>query len=214
MHAIPRLILAFALALFIPTASAIDGPMWSAFATPLCHHVGTPGPAIPSPDGKLAVVVVDETIEVVRQGDDTRLTSAVIPAPCLSELAWSPDSSAFFLTSSEGGWVGTWSVTVFSVSSSGVTRRSVGAHALEAFKKRFARCPDEYPNVTAVAWHQSGEEILLVVEMPCHSSCEDMCRFMGFRVNTSDDLVLESLDQSEVVARWAKLIGHRLRAAG
>jgi hypothetical protein len=208
--------LSFAFALSGSLLFASEPPEWAGRATSLRHFAGTPGPRVPSPDGRYVAVANDDlyTLNILRRSDGSRVNREPIFAlSSLSELEWAPDSSAFFITSSEGGSVGTWSVSVFRVSRTSVTQATVGATALADFKKRYPRCPDEYPNVVAVDWSGTSAQLLLAVEMPCHSSCQDMCSYLGYRIRVKDDAILEQLDESEVVVRWADHIGPRLRPA-
>jgi hypothetical protein len=105
--------------------------------------------------------------------------------------------------------VGTWSVTLYTISPSDVTDSDPGTFALSDFKQYFARkpmkpdsdCLDQYPNVVAVAWEGGSKKLLLAVEMPCHSGCEYMCKWLGYIVSAEDGKIIKRLKESETRAK-------------
>ena len=130
----------------------------------------------------------------------TPLSGKHLEVETLSELLWAPDSTAFAITSSEGGAVGTWSVAVYRVRDGAIIEPAKAA--LKAFAREYPNCPHEYPNAGAAGWSKGSTFIHLVVEMPCHSSCADMCRFRGYVVNSASGQIVERLSESEVRKRW------------
>jgi hypothetical protein len=82
--------------------------------------------------------------------------------------------------------------------------------AVADFKQRFPNCPDEHPNVAAVDWLQGSAELALVVQMPCHSSCSDMCQIIGYVINPVTGIIARRLSATEVRREWAGAIGPRL----
>jgi hypothetical protein len=134
--------------------------------------------AVVSPDSTITLTVRDSEMTV----SGPSVTSRSIGIDSLSEILWAPDSKAFAITSSDGGWVGTWTVTVHW--RDGRTTNPSKA-ALQRFKREFPMCPDEFPNVAAVGWAQSSRNLRVLVEMPCRSSCPQMCKFRGFVVDSN-----------------------------
>lgn len=157
---------------------------------------------VTSPDSSMTLTVRDSEMTV--SGPSVPARKYGIDS--LSEILWAPDSKAFAVTSSEGGWVGTWSVTVYW--KSGRTTDPSKA-ALQRFRREFPKCPDEYPNVAAVGWTQGSRNLRVLVEMPCHSSCKQMCKFRGYVVDSTDGHVVERLSEDAVKHRWRKFLGER-----
>jgi hypothetical protein len=194
--------------------------MWSAAASYLW-----PGPtaladlpqggrnlSVASPNGKLRITVNDIELQVVTEESRTRLSKEFIGVTSLAEILWAPDSSAFFLTQSDGGWVGTWSITAYRVTSAGVSKSLAQIVALADFRRKFSRCPDEYPNVAGVAWLNGSKRLLLVAEMPCHSGCVDMCKLLGYVVDPVSGSIFERVSEKDMKTRWKTLLGPRLLA--
>lgn len=63
------------------------------------------GIRIPSPDGRSLLVVRDWNLTVVRPAQ-AGTNSSPFYLDGIAEVGWAPDSSAFFITRSDGGWVG------------------------------------------------------------------------------------------------------------
>lgn len=84
------------------------------------------------------------------------------------------------------------------------------ASALAGFEQRFAKCPEEFPSLAAVDWLEGSRELAVVVEMPCHSSSSDMCRFNGYIIDPVSGVISRRLTESDVRREWAGAIGPRL----
>jgi len=100
----------------VSTPVAVNGGAFSRTATSIWHGGAT---VIPSPNGEKAILVrppkapaSDETHEVVVRAYGREFPTDV-GALVNAEAAWAPDSSAFFVTFSDGGNVGTYHVKVF-----------------------------------------------------------------------------------------------------
>ena len=115
------------------------------------------------------------------------------------------------ITESDGGAVGTWSIMVYSISSKGLTSSQPTDLVIADFKKRFPKCPDEFPNVAAVSWLQATNQIAVVAQMPCQSSCSDMCKILGYIIDPVTGVIARRLRASEVHKEWAGALGPALR---
>ena len=166
---------------------------------------------VASPDLAITTRVTDIELTLVDRNNPTRFAQTSIPVSSLAEVLWARDSSAFALTQSNGGWVGTWSVKVHRLRSTGLSESEPGRRALADFKRLFPRCPDDYPNVAAVDWLDGSSRLRLVLEMPCHSSCTHMCRMAGYVVDAEGGAVIERLPEAEVLRGWKAVIGARFR---
>ncbi len=140
---------------------------------------------IPSPDGRKEIVVkppewpdAEETHTVlVRAAGHAYRTR--IGALVNAEAAWSPDSTAFFVTYSDGGMVGTYHVMVVYVTNSGLRVVEPVPNGRRLFKPT---CFDpEVPNVGAIGWvGQDSDRLAIAVQVPPHSSCASMGTFKAF----------------------------------
>jgi hypothetical protein len=196
----PRTVLAVMAAVSIP-ATARGG----AFSRAAVSIRGGGARTISSPDGTKAILIrppripgSDENHEVVVRayGREHRTTAGALVN---AEVAWAPDSTAFFVTYSEGGNVGTYHVKLVHVTASGL---AVTEPIPEGRKLGAPTCVDvESPNVGAVRWTGRGSRRLLVaVQVPPHSSCADMGTFSLFEIE---------LPRARVIKKWSQLDGKK-----
>jgi hypothetical protein len=97
--------------------------------------------ALASPDGRITLRIDDWRLLVT---GDTPLSRKELGVETLSEILWAPDSSAFAVTSSDGGLIGTWSVAVYRIRDGTII--DPAEIALPAFEREFPRCQSNYPN--------------------------------------------------------------------
>jgi len=122
----------------------------------------------------------------------------------LSELLWSEDSSAFTVTSSDGGWVGGWSVEVFLIKYSQIERVDVSSQAKKDVMRRY-QCDEpqnEEPNLVAVAWREGSSQLLLVAQVPPHSSCREMGKLFGYIVSVPSGKIVERFSEARLRNEW------------
>jgi hypothetical protein len=175
--------------------------------------------AVVSPNGQLMIEVKNSELAVVRTTDGSKINKKEIGVESLAEILWAPDSTAFVITSSDGGYVGTWSVSLHRIRENDIAISDPGTLALSDFKRYFSRkpmksdsdCPNEYPNVVAVGWVDGSHKLLLAVEMPCHSGCEYMCNWLGYIVNADQGNIQKRLNALETQSTWKSLVGPRLK---
>jgi hypothetical protein len=163
-----------------------------------------------APDGQVEFRIHDTEGYVIR-GSDRR--SEPIGVQSLAEVLWAADSTAFALTESDGGLIGTWSVTVYNVAKPGITRLTAADAAVRAdYRQRVMKhaCPDEVPNVAAVSWVHGSKQLALVAEVPPHSSCRQMGRIYGYVVRLPSGYIVRRLSTAEVRSAWRKDLGSRL----
>ena len=121
-----RLVLVAAAALGSAAVAAPTPAGAQAFSRAATSLWSGPARSIPSPDGRKAIVIrppgiagSDKTREVVvAVGGREHRTG--LGAWVNAEAAWAPDSRAFFVTSSDCGNVGTYHLSVFRLTASGV----------------------------------------------------------------------------------------------
>jgi hypothetical protein len=130
----------------------------------------------------------------------------------LAELLWAPDSSAFVVTESDGGWVGSWLVNVYRIDGDTVAKLDVSQAVTDVFQKRYPCVEPETPNVGAVAWLEGSKRLLLVAEVPPHSSCHEMGKLGGFVVEVPGGRIVQEYSEAELRDKWGKYLGIRLSA--
>ena len=168
---------------------------------------------VQSPTGAYAAVFQDFDLFVEKGG--RRLEGEREWAfSTLSEVLWAPDSKAFAITGSEGGWVGSWDVEVFYLREQTVRRANITSRVKRDAMRRY-QCTDpggnEEPNMGAIGWLDGSSRLLLAAEVPPHSSCPEMGKLMGYVVTVPTGQILERLSEGQLRRRWRASLGERLR---
>lgn len=188
---------------------------WSRAATALCFSDGIRQVSIPAPAGERVAQVSGYKISILESGkalaglDQEGVFS-------LAELGWSDDGRALFVSESEGGIVGTWMTVVYLVEGDGVARVTVGEEVREHFMQRYqcevADDPEsnEEPNIAAITWLDGSRRLLMVAEVPPHSSCAQMGWFMGYEIAVPSGDIVQTYETAELVKRWRPELGKRL----
>lgn len=128
-----------------------------------------------------------------------------------AEVVWSPDSSAFFVTYSDSGAVGTYHVLVYTIDEKGPHRSEPIPNGRKLLK------PDcmtpEYPNVGGIRWGDDSHTLIIAVEVPPHSSCVDMGTFKAYEISLPSGTVLNEYGQLDAKRSFADALGPELRNA-
>lgn len=195
---------------------------WSARGVYLGYGLGVfdyPGKLrvqrVPAPDKHHAVLFEGYYVFVSSNGDRLAGKKEWFFST-LSEILWSPDSSAFAITRSDGGWVGSWDVEVFFFPAGGLKKTDVSAQAKRDAQSLY-KCGssdepgNEEPNIGAVQWIAGSSELLIVAEVPPHSSCPEMGKLFGYIVSVPSGKIIRRFDEQQLKASWGSLFGERLR---
>jgi hypothetical protein len=192
------------------------GGMYSSVATPAPKVAGMVD-GLPSPDGhnRLHLRENESTGSswsfkawVTRDGKRYSLPYGTYVN---AEVAWSPDSRAFFLTYSDGGNVGTYHVLIYRLDGGGIRRTEPIPNGRSLFKPI---CFDaENPNVGAIRWGNDSRTLVIAVEVPPHSSCASMGTFRAFEITLPDAKVLKTYNQLEAKELFRESLGLELAAS-
>jgi hypothetical protein len=162
-----------------------------------------------APDGKTVLYIDDIGGHLlVANGKQ----SARFPVRSLTEVLWAANATAFTLTESDGGWVGSWSVRLVQLSPSGELRfHQIGRSVRKDFYARISKrdCL-EYANLGAIAWIKGTEELLLVAEAPPHSSCPVMTAVCGYVVAVPSGAIRRRVGSRALKKGWGNALGSRL----
>jgi hypothetical protein len=128
-----------------------------------------------------------------------------------AEVAWAQDSSAFFVTYSDGGAVGTYHVLIYRVDDNGLH----SYEPIENGRKLFPPyCFDpERPNVGAIRWGSDSSSIFIAIEVPPHGSCASMGTFRAFEIRLPEAQVVREYNQLEAKKLFWPSLGVELRNA-
>lgn len=123
-----------------------------------------------------------------------------------AELGWSPDSTRFFLTWTDGGSTGSWHVQVYEVSDHGLTElKGIENEARKDFEARIRELPpykgrdsnvwatQEYCEASVVGseWLARSSQLLVSVLVPPTSACRYMTKFDVYRIDIPSGKILQ-----------------------
>jgi len=194
------------------TASELSNAgVWSARAANAARQY-----RVDAPNGRY-VILVDNSQLTVRATERTRAAvGKPIEVESLAEVLWAPDARAFAVTQSDGGSVGTWSVTLFRVSESELQRVDIAKQVRAEFNRRTvpshaAGCSIEEGNVGALTWRDGSRNLVLIAEAPLHSSGCDLGHVQGYFVDAQSGAILSRYTRVDLHRLFQKELGVRLR---
>jgi hypothetical protein len=201
------LLSAFAL---LPTSGSAAGIWAAAGQTPFVSS-SAPPIEILAPDGKVALRETEDGLTFI--GKKTVLLQEILSPPSLTEVLWSPDSKQFVVNASDGGAVGTWTAYYYWIDADGTPVSRNLVNLLAPMIEKFPDCDDaERANIGAAGWLDDGKDLLVVVEVPPHSSCRNMGAIRGFRVAVTSWRVAGEISEVKLRQDWARALGPRFAA--
>jgi hypothetical protein len=211
-------------------AQKTEHPLWSKEATPLDLSCANPPVRILSPDNHSFVEIACK----LHEGDDPQYSMHISAEgktyhaafdEGARELAWSPDSKAFFINGNTSSYAGFFVATYRIDPTSGLHKIDVTKQAqrdmvssfppCEAFNRDAADCAriaanPEY-NMSGIAWEHDSSAIDVFAEIPCSSSYGGiMCQVTGYELNVSDGRIIKRFMAKEVQIRWQKEMAWRM----
>ena len=189
------------------TAAFAEEGLWSksAFAIPRQRAF-----KVPSPDRKKTILISDLSLVVIDGGSAVpgiEGYTLLLPA----EIAWSPDSKAFFITSNEGGsGEEAWFVTIYMIEYDRVNSYDITLEAANRFRD-LMKCPDAGdPHFGAVKWTKESKNLLVVAEASARASCAEKEAFRGYIIEVPSGKVLSELEPKKLIDKWGAYLGPRI----
>ncbi|MCU1285653.1 MAG: hypothetical protein JWO13_2003 [Acidobacteriales bacterium] len=163
---------------------------------------------IKSPDGTKSAIVIGAFL-YLEVGDHRIKSSRGVNF--IAEIKWSPDSKAFFVTQSDGGSIGTYYVDVFLAGDENLTWVNPAKTVEKDFKKQYTCQSPETPNIGAVSWIGTSDKLLLIAQVPPHSTCPKMGSFFGYAVSIPSGQILNTYSEKDIFSRWHHKLGGYIR---
>ncbi len=215
------------LLLLIPTESTYADEtlklgVFSLQATALWENIWVHGKppstvTVPSPDGKKIITAVfDEKTDrvLLKITFGAKRFTADVDGGVGSEIAWSPDSQAFFLTWSSEGQSGEFHTRIYYVTRLGLKMIDLNPLVNRAFGHSVLCEGGPGPaNVAAIAWLEGSRRILVAAEVPPLTICDSYGIFKAFEVSVPDSIVIKHYDQLAAKKEFWSYLGPRLREA-
>ncbi len=162
-----------------------------------------------SPDHKKLVHVHKGMVSISIEGKEYATDFGMKSS---AELGWSPDSSRFFLTWTDGGELGEWHVEVYDVSSKQLQQIEADRRPKQDFAHFISTLPrddkelfwetDEYcdPNLVAAQWLNGSSELLVSALVPNIGDCRYMSEFSVYRLAIPSGEILQRYTAKEAHA--------------
>jgi hypothetical protein len=171
---------------------------------------------MPSPDGKKSVsAAYDEqrmlTLLTVSVGAKRFVVN--LGQGVGAELAWSPDSEAFFVTFSDAGLNGGYHTSIFYVHETGLRKINPDLVIQRVFGHPVECDYPEPPNVVGVAWLGSSHRVLIAAQIINHSICDSYGTFKAYEVSLPEVTVVKPYGQLATKKRFWSELGEELRSA-
>jgi len=162
-----------------------------------------------SPNRKFSIKAASDGLSVVGSQSITRLEDAIGNLP-VTEILWSPNSKYFAVNESDGGLVGTWTSHLYKLDESDKPIKVPLEKSIRKIIDLLPHCQtEENANFGVVAWLRGGNEILVIAEVPPHSSCRNMGEITGLRISLQTRRVIERLSERVLRKNWSSVLGCR-----
>ncbi len=180
------------------------GGMFSRLATPvgdlMWSENGTKQVRIPSPNRSHTLVAealgYSGVQLILRRGGTTIWKEKVRPGVGI-EVNWSPDSRAFFATTSDAGRKGWYGTVVYLIEDDNVRKVNLSPAILSAFGHPVKCGWEEPPNVAGVRWVVPSKSLFVAAEIIHHSNCDSYGTFRAYEVSLPDGRITKSYGQIE-----------------
>jgi hypothetical protein len=170
---------------------------------------------IKSPDGKKVVTMqrTDDNDGSIRYTVivGSRRFSTQLPG-WNAEISWSPDSSAFAVTETEGGGGIGCEAYIFRIREQGLQEINLSPLVAKAFGSP-AKCEVPVaPNIAFISWLDS-RRVLVAAEVVPASICKCMGMFAAYEISLPEASITHRYSQSEAKKKFWSLLGCELRDA-
>lgn len=130
-----------------------------------------------------------------------------------AEVSWSPDSSAFAVTETEGGGGIGYRVYVFYVETSGLRKLTVSTPVEKDFGSPTKCEVSVPPNTGFVTWLGGSDRVLIAAEVVPVSICQCSGMFRAYEVHLPDLKIISKFGQSVAKKKFWSVLGCGLRDA-
>lgn len=112
-------------------------------------------------------------------------------------IKWAPDSRAFYLMWSDGGWLGEYHVRVYQIRERGMRETRATKFAVYDFHRHHS-CAERGDNIYAVRWIKSTE-LLIATEIYPTSDCgQQMGIIRGYAVDIATGRIMQRYSGNEI----------------
>lgn len=154
-------------------------------------------PTIFSPDKTKAVQLTKEYKFRVKVANSVISEIKINDVSANVEIGWSPDSSQFFISYSDGGAVGRYRVRLFRLIGQTLTESQVPSTVAERFKTRYW-CASRGNNLFYLDWTLDSKVGFFVAEVYPTGDCgKDLGVYRGYEVSLENRKILRVFSEKE-----------------
>jgi hypothetical protein len=154
-------------------------------------------PSVPSPDRAKAVRLTKKFTFRITVGNRAISEFALNDVSCNIEIAWSPDSSQFFISYSTGGSIGRYHVRLYRIVESTVRETRVPAAVAARFKTKHW-CEARGNNLFFLDWTPDSKVAFFVAEVYPTGDCgPDLGAYRGYAVRLQDGRILRVFGEKQ-----------------
>jgi hypothetical protein len=132
-----------------------------------------------------------------------------------AEMAWAPDSRAFFITDSVGYSTG-YRADVYQVTQDKLLAITKLSSIIQMDFDRHHRCFDgpvgNAPNVAGFKWLGGSDHLLFIAEVPPIGICKEAEYFGGYEIALASQQIVQRLSPQQLGDRWGEVLGERLKS--
>ena len=202
----------------VVSACAAEQPTWAKAAVPLDLSCSSKPQLILGPDHRASAQVFcqprkdDDPAYSLQIGTGSGRTYEVPLQERNQELLWAPNSKAFLVNGSQGGYWGFF-VTIYELTPSGLRKLNLTNTAQRDMVVSFPPCKaakrdpsactrtsrDPEYNMSGVGWAQDSKSVFVFAEVPCSSSYGgNLCQVLGYQLGLPDGSILKKLTAQQV----------------
>lgn len=197
---------------------------WSIEASELCTNAPRTDPGetrdirIDAPNHSMAIHIVKDHWSVEIDSEEIRLDSDQSYVTYPAEIAWAPDSRSFYLTQSEGNIEG-YLTEIFRIDGKKIEHLSSINETIQRDFDRRHKCTfhdrdqdiGEDPNIVGFHWMSDSSRLIVVVEVPPLSLCNEGGYFGGYLVSIPGGAIIQHYSPKLLRQNWGKLFGIRTK---
>lgn len=128
-----------------------------------------------------------------------------------AELAWAPNSSAFYITEGAGYTTG-YGVSVYRLQNQKLRAIADVNQKIQRDFERRQKCTEEQsPNIAGLHWMDDSLNLLIVAEEPSIGICKDAYYFGAYLISIDAGQVVERFTPQAAESRWKNAFGYVLK---
>lgn len=128
-----------------------------------------------------------------------------------AELAWAPNSSAFYITEGAGYTTG-YRVSIYRLEDQKLGAITDVNQKIERDFERRHKCSEEQsPNIAGLHWMDDSLNLLIVAEEPSIGICKEAYYFGAYLISIDASQIVERFTSKAAESRWKNAFGYVLK---